>query len=77
MDRNNGYMVAATAVWAMICVSAAVTTKHPSSDHAGIFTDHRQHFIGQSFGQPCFGENQPDHDGCENEHDRRVHEILE
>jgi hypothetical protein len=42
-----------------------------------VFPHDGQHFVGQPFGQPGFGENQADDDGTENEHDRRVHEILE
>jgi hypothetical protein len=44
-------------------------------DHAGFFTHDDQHFIGQALGQAGFGEHQPDHDRCKNEHHRGHHEI--
>ncbi|EKD35885.1 MAG: hypothetical protein ACD_75C01737G0004 [uncultured bacterium] len=46
-------------------------------DHAGPFTDNRQHFVSHPLGQTAFGEDQTDNDGAEDEEDRRIHEILE
>ena len=76
MAISSGYMVAATAVWAITWVSAAVT-KTSKIDHAGFFADDGKHFIGKTLGKPDFCEHKADNYGPEDKHHRRVHEVLE
>ena len=77
MAISSGNMVAATAVWAITWVRAAVMTKQPSMIMRGPLTDDGEHLVGDPPGQAGLGEHHADDHRAEDEQDRRIHEILE
>ena len=46
-------------------------------DHAGLFADDGQHFIGDPPGQTRLGKNRADYDGTENKKNGGIHKVVE